>query len=245
MDDDTVDEIAELARSLVGEHDVLEVLARVVEAGVIEVDGAADAGITLVDKGGVSTPVFSSALVVAVDQEQYSTGQGPCMSASAGESAVVRSDDLSMDPRWPVFAERANALGVQSMVSFQLFADDHTIGALNMYCATPNGFSDDAVHVGEVLAAHAAVACKAAMKVTNMRAALGTRDVIGVAKGILMERYKITDIEAFNLLVAASQKTRVKLSRLADELAATGVFQVGNGKSPPDDTPRDNGSANP
>jgi len=49
-----------------------------------------------------------------------------------------------------------------------------------------------------------------------------TRDLIGQAKGILMERYKITGNQAFSLLIRASQNTNMKLRDIADHLTATG-----------------------
>ena len=219
-----------LARELAVPEDSTEVLRLVVQAAVLEVDGAADAGITLITRRGLSTPACTSDLVMAVDQVQYAAGEGPCVMVASEEIAVVRADDLATDPRWPVFGERAVALGVRSMVSFQLWADhDGTIGALNLYSPTPNVFSDDAVNVGGLIAAHAALASAAATKTTNLRAALHNRDVIGMAKGILMDRYKVTPLQAFALLTAVSQRTNVKLSAVAETLIATGEFIIDSG----------------
>ncbi len=54
--------------------------------------------------------------------------------------------------------------------------------------------------------------------------ALGSRDMIGHAKGILMERYKITAEMAFALLAKASQDTNRKLHEVAENLARTGTL---------------------
>ena len=228
-------EFGSLARDLAVPEDSDEVLRLVVEAAILEVDGATDAGITLITKHGFDTPAFTSDLVVAVDKVQYAVGEGPCVMAASEEIAVVRADDVSTDPRWPLFGERAVALGVRSMVSFQLYADADTIGALNLYSPTPNAFSDDAVNVGGLIAAHAALATAAATKTTNLRAALHNRDVIGMAKGILIERYKATPLQAFALLSAASQRAGVKLSAVADSLTTSGEFVVGARVEPPGD----------
>lgn len=225
MLDDSDRVFGSLPRELAVPEDSDEVLRLVVEAAVLEVDGATAAGITLITKHGFSTPAFTSDLVMAIDKVQYAAGEGPCVMAASEEIAVVRADDLATDERWPVFGERAVALGVRSMVSFQLYADqDGTIGALNLYSPTSYVFSDDAVNVGGLIAAHAALARAAAMKTTNLRAALHNRDVIGMAKGILMDRYKVTPLQAFALLTAASQRAGVKLSAVAESLTATGEF---------------------
>ena len=58
--------------------------------------------------------------------------------------------------------------------------------------------------------------------VTQLEAALLTRDIIGQAKGILMERHRITEEEAFDRLRKASQHMNRKLRDLAEELVRTG-----------------------
>lgn len=225
----------ELAREWAVPEDSNEVLRLVVQAAVIEVDGAIAAGITLITKRGFSTPAFTSDLVLAVDKVQYAAGEGPCVMAASMEIAVVCADDLATDPRWPAFGQQAVALGVRSMVSFQLWADhDGTIGALNLYSPTPHVFSDDAIHVGGLIAAHAALASAAATKTTHLRAALRNRDVIGMAKGILMDRHKVTPLQAFALLTAASQRTNVKLSAVAESLVATGELVIDGADQFPD-----------
>ena len=134
--------------------------------------------------------------------------------------------DLSTDDRWPEFAAAAVHLGVRSMLSFQLYTDADTIGALNIYAAGPNAFTDDSVRTGTLLATHAAVAAVAAAESGHMRIALQSRDVIGQAKGILMERFRITAEQAFDLLIAASQNSHRKLNEVAAELAATGELSL-------------------
>jgi AmiR/NasT family two-component response regulator len=65
-----------------------------------------------------------------------------------------------------------------------------------------------------------------ALEVEHLRRALASRDVIGQAKGILMERFKITADEAFGLLVQASQHRNVRVAELAFELAETGDWRA-------------------
>jgi AmiR/NasT family two-component response regulator len=49
-----------------------------------------------------------------------------------------------------------------------------------------------------------------------------TRDLIGQAKGILMERYNITANQALSPLIRASQNTNIKLRDVANHLTDTG-----------------------
>jgi AmiR/NasT family two-component response regulator len=96
------------------------------------------------------------------------------------------------------------------------------MGALDVYGGKINAFDSDAENTGLLLASHAAIAMAGSRDITNLRVGLENRDIIGQAKGILMERYKISSQEAFDLLVMASQSTHRKLREIADELAATG-----------------------
>jgi AmiR/NasT family two-component response regulator len=51
-----------------------------------------------------------------------------------------------------------------------------------------------------------------------------SRACIEQAKGILMERHKITEDEAFTMLTHASQRTNTKLRDVAEELVRTGAL---------------------
>jgi len=54
--------------------------------------------------------------------------------------------------------------------------------------------------------------------------AVATRDLIGQAKGILMERYKVTPDQAFRMLVKVSNDNNLALRSVAQNLAATGLW---------------------
>jgi AmiR/NasT family two-component response regulator len=56
----------------------------------------------------------------------------------------------------------------------------------------------------------------------TLQLALKSRDVIGHAMGILMERHRISDKEAFQRLSAASQNLNIRLKEVADQIVLTG-----------------------
>jgi GAF domain-containing protein len=222
MDGSTADLLAQLTRDLDSENEPARVLQRIVQVAVVEVDGTDYAGIMLLERGELKTPAATNDLVRVIDQDQHDAGEGPCMQAAMDHVEIVRADDLREDPRWPKFAERALAHGVGSMLSYQLYAREDNIGALNLYAEKARAFDDEAAHVGALLATHAAVALAATRTEANLRNALQSRDMIGQAKGILMERFKIDQAAAFELLVAVSQHTHRKLRDIADDLTSTG-----------------------
>jgi hypothetical protein len=169
------------------------------------VPGADEASISAVTRRrAVRTPAASGALARAVDQAQYQTGQGPCLD-SLYEQQTLRLSDVSREPRWADFCARATQLGVRSMLAIQLYVEGDNLGALNLHSRQVDAFSDESEQVGLMFAAHAAVAMAGAQQQEQMVAAVDSWDLIGQAKGILIERYKISSLEAFRLLVVASQ----------------------------------------
>lgn len=99
-------------------------------------------------------------------------------------------EDLATDGRWPMLSARVGELGARSMVCFQLFVTGNTLGSLNVLASDPGVFSDDSERVGLLFASHAAIALADAQELEHVRWALTNRDVIGQAKGILMERFR-------------------------------------------------------
>src|SRR5215207_6286354 len=216
------EKLAELARSMHDEKGLENTLTAIVHAAASTVPGVDEASITAVaGRREVRTVAASGELAVAADQAQYETGQGPCLS-SLYEHQTERLSDMRDCPRWPDFAARASKLGVGSMLAVQLYVDGDNLGALNLHSRQPDAFSDESEQVALMFAAHAAVAFAAAQAEEQMRTAVDRRDLIGQAKGVLIERYKISGQEAFRLLVVASQNTNIKLYDVADYLVSTG-----------------------
>jgi transcriptional regulator with GAF, ATPase, and Fis domain len=214
-------QLSELARALQADNTVEELLNHIAKAAVTEVPGAQYAGITQVSGQKFTTTAASDKLIDELDQLQYQAGEGPCLDA-ARHHETVRCDDLRTDDRWPRFARQATDLGVLSVLSLQLFVGGDSLGALNLYAAGAAAFGAESESTGILLASHAALALASASVQTNLLAAMDSRDVIGEAKGILMERYKIPRVEAFGLLVASSQAMNRKLRDVAEHLVATG-----------------------
>jgi AmiR/NasT family two-component response regulator len=64
------------------------------------------------------------------------------------------------------------------------------------------------------------VALDYAREIANLREAMRTRQLIGRAVGIAMERYQLTEERAFAFLARVSQTRNVKLHTVADEIVA-------------------------
>ena len=230
---------AEIARTLFSSRTVGETLQQIVDFAVLTVEGCDAAGISLLTGSRVTTPVYSHPVALEVDSVQYETGEGPCLDAITKET-IVFAEDLAEDPRWPIFGPRAATLGMRSLLSCRLFADG-TLGALNLYAGLPRAYGVIDRTAALIFATHAGIALGAAEafedatvslnteihRVENLRGALASREVIGQAEGILIERERITADQAFGVLRHASQHLNIKLREVAQYVVDTGEIPPG------------------
>ena len=195
------------------------------------------ASVTLAERGAYQTAATTDPAASAVDQAQYDARGGPLLGCGRGSRSCTRSVP---DTRWPTLASRPAELGAQSAASYRLAAASvataGTGGSLNTYGIEPDAFSDEAQEIGLILAAHASMAAGAVRErgalqdlAQNLNKALLSRDVIGQAKGILMERLKIGPEDAFDILRRSSNRLNEKLHGVALSLAETGELDAKTG----------------
>ncbi|MEU5841178.1 GAF and ANTAR domain-containing protein [Rhodococcus sp. NPDC047139] len=214
--------MAQLARGFYHPTDLDETLRGVTAAAVELVDGADCADILIVTgRQHFRSLAATSKLAEDLDDIQEQFGEGPCLDASL-KYLVVRSEDLRAESRWPRFAAAAVKAGVLSALSFQLYVEQESMGALNMFSSEAEAFGPLGEATAEVLAAHAAIAMSAARSQGQFASALATRDIIGQAKGMIMERFGVDAIAAFELLRKLSQDSNVTLSVVAQRLVDAG-----------------------
>ena len=216
---------AEIARELQAEGTAERTLQRTCTAAIQTVSGCDHTGITLIHHGKVDTPAASDDVPIVVDAIQYETGEGPCLEAIKEQETFLTAD-LAAEDRWPTFSRRAtDETGVHSMLSFRLFVEGDTLGALNLYSSRVDAFDESARAVGAILAAHAAIALTTARdrdRADTLEHALESNREIGMAMGILMARDLRTSEQAFGALRRASQHLNVKLRDIAAAVVRTG-----------------------
>ena len=219
------DVMSRVARELQQEHgDVEATLQAITAAAVTTVPGADECSISyVIARRQVEPRAATGELPRYLDTLQQELGEGPCLDAIWG-NRVVRVEDLRTDDRWPAFAARAAEQGIGSMLCFQLFVAGDQLGAMNMYSRQPHAFDHESPEIGQIFAGHAAVALAGAEHEEQLLAGMTSRDLIGQAKGILMERYRLTAHQAFDVLSRASQELNRKLVDIADELTETGAL---------------------
>ncbi|PYE17436.1 GAF domain-containing protein [Williamsia limnetica] len=220
-DGDVYVKMAELVRDMSAKvpEDPTDVLQELLESAVLHIPGCAYASITtMVGRNEAATAVTTHAYAEMLDLLQVTHGEGPFLEA-ASETEFVHIPDLRSEVRWPRFAAAAcDRTPVRSVAIFQLYIARGGLGTLNLYADEPHAFDDEARDLGYVYASHAAVVWGTARRGDQFRSALASRDIIGQAKGMLMERFGIDAVQAFDLLRRLSQDTNVRLADIAAEL---------------------------
>lgn len=225
LDQATAHALDEAARNLVEARDVDEVLNTIVEAVRLAIDEVDHAGISVTHRDGtIDTHAATGDLVRLLDQAQYDTGQGPCLDAMAPgmHQDVVVVDNIRQEQRWPAYTPRALQHGLRAQLGVRIYAEEKTVGGLNLYSTTSDTISAESVALAHLFAAHAAVALGRVRRESHLLQALRTRELIGQATGIMMERYQVSATRAFDYLARVSQSRNIKLRDLATQIVEHG-----------------------
>ena len=213
--------VGTLARALHVEDARLEPTLKAITAHAAAAHPAAqDAGLILLIGGKLIPQATTGPAPQLLDMKQQETGRGPCIEA-AREQTLLCVNDLQRDPRWPDFSAEARACGVNSMLCAPLWVNERTLGTLSLYAAQSAAFGEHDKRIIELFATLAALALAEAQRTDHLRAALINRDVIGQAKGIIMERYNINADAAFRTLKRISQDQNKKLHEIARQVTET------------------------
>ena len=221
-----VSNVWQVARTLFAPGSVTGSMQLTVNLAVSTIDGCDAAGIFLVRHGQVITAASSDRIVIELDELQFTNNEGPCLDAVA-DGGSTYAPDLADDSRWPKFGPAAARAGIRSALAFRLSA--RPVSALNLYARLPAAFGATDRAKGVIFATLAGIALDTAgeraddeHRVANLHEALKTRELIGQAQGILIERERITAEQAFDVLRRASQYLNIKLREVAQNLIDTG-----------------------
>jgi GAF domain-containing protein len=197
------------------------------EAARDVIPGALGAGVTLITEGSPTSTGATDAAVARADALQYELGEGPCLTAWAGSAAVLVGD-VRTDPRWPRWSEAVAEIPVRSSLSVPLLVGRRgSLGAMKVYSAQPEAF-DAATEALLVRFAASAAALLGHVQTSEtprriqaeLAAALRSRDLVGMARGILMSRYRLSEEEAFLRLISAAREGGTTMTAVARGLVA-------------------------
>jgi hypothetical protein len=212
---DLHDALADLAARR-GETEILGALA---ERVVAITPGAGHAGVLL---GRARRPLARAAATSAAaadcDETQRTPGSPASTAVETAAPAVAEFTEIQM--RWPELATALHQHRLGGVAAVPLVGTRGAFGALTVYTSVPPG--GEVLPLATVLAHEASVAVSHAQTHEHLREALESRQEIGQAIGILMERHRVTADEAFARLVFVSQRTHRKIRELAAWLIHTG-----------------------
>lgn len=204
-----------------------------IAASMVElIPGTAHASLTVRRHQSYHSLGSTSACAVELDHAQYELDEGPCVDTVDGVDALtatgaagspwLRSGDTANDARWPSWGPVAARAGVHSVLAVRLLSGSQVVGALNLYGEAPGLFTDpDDIDLAVLLATHAALALSSVSLVSDLRTAVSSRHTIGIAQGILMERFGFDQEAAFALLRRISSTTNTKFRTVAQQLIAS------------------------
>jgi GAF domain-containing protein len=215
-------EFARISRELHAEPGTQPTLDRIVQLAVESIPACEHCGVSLRHKDNtVETPASTSDVVEKADALQYEYGEGPCLDAIWSLDLLV-IDDLQRETRWPKWSPRAADLGLASALSVRILGATGTLGGLNLYSTVSHAFDSTDEAVASIFARHAADALDAAEERAGLQTALRSRQVIGVAQGLLMQRFQLSLDQSFEVLRRYSQNQNMKLRELAEQLVLEG-----------------------
>lgn len=224
--------LTEAAQSINQHRSLDQTLDAIVRAAQQTVPGFDHVGISIVHgkngaSGRIETRAGTGSLVWEVDELQYKLHEGPCYDAITNGGITVM-EDVALEQRWPTYVTEVAKLGLRAQMGLQLYTADETLGGLNFYALEP-GVDPDAIQLGELFATHAAIALGHARHQHQLKESVSSRQAIGTAVGIIMERYQISESRAFQFLVRASSTSNVKLRDVAQEVVDTANARIESG----------------
>lgn len=186
------------------------------------------AGITTLDAEGRRISRAATGEVVArADGLQYELGEGPCLTAWDGRN-LVRVDDTEGDARWPRWAAAVAGLGVRSTLSAPLVAGDKALGTIKVYADRACAYDGRSQRLLSMFAVQAAVllagvrTVQDARRLTDeLRHSLRGRDLVSMAKGVVMASEQVGEDTAFAMLVALAQREHRSLQEIASSIVAS------------------------
>ncbi len=211
--------LAHAARTINEARTLEETLQTIAETALLSIPSMEHVGVSVLDDNGRAiTKAATSELVIELDKLQYSLDEGPCVDSLRG-SSVVAAPHIQHDQRWPRYAPAAVQLGLKAQLAVKLsLGERRTVGGLNMYSTGSEDIDPQAPGMADLFATHASLALGKAQEINDLRRALQTREVIGQAVGLLMQRYGLDPDGAFGFLVRSSSHSNTKVREVARQL---------------------------
>ena len=211
--------LAEAASAINAARTLEETLDTIAGVAQQSLDGVDHVGVSMVHRDGrIETVSATDQLVWELDALQYQLREGPSVASLTCASVVsLRGDET----RWRRYLPEAVRRGVRAQIGVRLHHDGDTLGGLNLYSTSVEELPVDTARTARLFATHASLALTRARTEEQLHYTISSRQVIGQAVGILMERHRMSEARAFQFLARASQASNIRIRDLAQELVDT------------------------
>lgn len=143
--------LSEFARTMVTDFPIQAILDHLVER-IVDIMPVSAAGVTLISPGVEPRYVAASnSGALRFEKLQTDLGEGPCVSACEGDTAIS-VPDLRVEDRFPRFSPMAVGAGLAAVFTFPLRHGETQLGALDLYRDTPGPLSAEAMTAAQTLA---------------------------------------------------------------------------------------------
>lgn len=206
----------DLAHALLDLHlatDTGHVLRRCVEL-TRRALGAPGASILVLDPRLSDEPVVTSGEAPVLGLRETDEEPGPAWTA-AQALTTIHLPDLDEDDRWPRWSAAATARGARGVLSVGLTTPGRRTGALTVFSDRVGRLARSEAWTLERIAEHLSAVLGWYRKVDDRDDIIETRRMIGVATGLLMARYDVSDDRAFELMRRHSHAHHVKVREVA------------------------------
>jgi GAF domain-containing protein len=230
QDVELADAFVLLADSLRAGHDVVDTMDILVQAS-IRFTSATQAGILLADADGVLHVVASTnERTSEVEEAQLGFDEGPCLDCIESGEPVEVADLKQASERWARFVASALKSGFGAVHASPLRLREQTFGAMNLFSAGADAFSDRDAALALALAQVATISLVQHQTIQNhglvndqLQRALESRILIEQAKGVLSQRHGVPIDAAFALLRTRARASSSKLHDVADSIVTQGL----------------------
>jgi putative methionine-R-sulfoxide reductase with GAF domain len=201
--------------------------------------GVDAAGIMLADADGkLRWASASDPIAQILEDNQETFAAGPCVQAfTSGRPAVIC--DATLEPHWGEITLAFVELQIRSGLSVPVELDGGPIGTLDVYAAAPGGWDQTEVSALQTYAGLVATLLGTAAKAhakgrlaEQLKVALDTRILIEQAKGVLVDRERLDDQQAFIDLRQAARSSWHELPGVAGDAVADLALPNGHVEPP-------------
>ena len=224
---DIIESFIRFADRLIDDVDVLDLTTELAAdcARLLDVEAV---GLLLADPAGVLH------LLAATSEEarkleafQLQREEGPCLDCYHTGEPVSVVDLRTETKRWPRFTSVAAAQGFASVHAIPMRLRQERLGALGLFGATPGALNDGDLKLARGLAHVASIAIVQAANIpqdgdvlTALQAAVSSRSVVDMAKGVIAETHSIDTQEAFNRLRGYAHQHHQHLADVARDVVS-------------------------